>query len=64
MFHTKDIDICSKYIYNQFNFFFVKFSHFSTFHIQRLRKRIVSGYVGFPEVWVLRIRSELDNSLF
>lgn len=70
MFHTKDIDICSMYIYNQFNFFFfckvqsLFYCHYRRRHIQRLRKRIVSGYVGFPEICVLRIRSELDNSLF
>lgn len=41
MFHTKDIDICSMYIYNQFNFFFVKFSHFSTV--------IIAAAAGHPE---------------
>lgn len=51
MFHTKDIDICSMYIYNQFNFFFVKFSHFSTVIIAA-----AAGHPETPEAYCLRIR--------
>lgn len=52
MFHTKDIDICSMYIYNQFNFFFVKFSHFSTVIIAAA----AAGHPETPEAYCLRIR--------
>lgn len=52
MFHTKDRDICSMYIYNQFNFFFVKFSHFSTVIIAAA----AAGHPETPEAYCLRIR--------
>lgn len=53
MFHTKDIDICSMYIYNQFNFFFVKFSHFSTVIIAAAAA--AAGHPETPEAYCLRI---------
>lgn len=52
MFNTKDRDICSMYIYNQFNFFFVKFSHFSTVIIAAA----AAGHPETPEAYCLRIR--------
>lgn len=55
MFHTKDIDICSMYIYNQFNFFFVKFSHFSTVIITAAAAA-AAGHPETPEAYCLRIR--------
>lgn len=57
MFHTKDIDICSMYIYNQFNFFFfVKFSHFSTVIIAAAAAAAAAGHPETPEAYCLRIR--------
>lgn len=53
MSHTKDKDICSMYIYNQFNFFFVKFSHFSTVIIAAAA---AAGHPETPEAYCLRIR--------
>lgn len=55
MFHTKDIDICSMYIYNQFNFFLVKFSHFSTVIIAAAAAA-AAGHPETPEAYCLRIR--------